>query len=98
MEPEKQADAPMQSGKRLEIAVNLAIASMRDAPGTPKAARVVDAEQVHALPEEEVSRLSQVYAGSQRKHTLRDPGWSYVQEVQGRIDQHFQRQRAGRTC
>ena len=98
METENHPEGPMRSGNRLEIAVNLALASMRDGPGAPKASRITDAGEMRGLAEAEGARLSQVYAANQRRYALRDPGWSYVQEVESRIDNHLQRQRAGRTC
>ena len=86
----------MRSGLRLEIAIRQAEREAVDAPGIPKTALNAP-ESAFGLDPEEGARLAVEYSRSQREHTAgRD--WSYLAEVEERIDQHLQRRRAGRTC
>ena len=98
MTPENQADRTMASGKRLQIAVDLAEASMRDGKACPPAALTKPASaNVMAADAEWCAQRNAARTEAMQGHK-RSPAWSYTAEVEQRIDQHLQRQRIGRTC
>ena len=88
----------MRSGLRLEYAIRAAEKDTVDGPACPPAAGAepesanVMASDAAWCAERNAAR-KEAMAGHVRR-----PPWSYVDEVERRIDRHLQSRRAGRTC
>ena len=88
----------MKSGTRLEQAIVAAERDTIEGPACPKAASIeAESANVRASDAGWVAERSRHWLRVMAEHTAgRD--FSYVAEVEERIDRHLQRQRAGRTC
>ena len=85
MDPEKQENNASGSGQRLEIAVKLAEASMRDGPACPPQALTKPASaNVQASDAGWVAERNAARDEAMKGHRRR-PGWSYLEEVEARI-------------